>query len=69
MSSRYGIPCLCFAAILAVILVCKNTCIHLHETIKQMLEGSKVEPLGIAKRFSQEKELMDKTGLITYDFK
>jgi len=34
-----------------------------------MLEGSKVEPLGIAKHFNQEKEEMDKTGLITYDIK
>lgn len=32
-----------------------------------MLEGSKVEPLGIAKLFSQEREQMEKTGITTYD--
>jgi len=34
-----------------------------------MLEGEKIEPLGIARNFYDDKELMEKTGLTTYDIK
>ena len=69
LSSRYGLPFLVLAWILLITLIFKNTFLRLQETIRNYLRGTQVEPLGIARHFQQDKELMEKTGIITYDIR
>ena len=69
VGSRYGLPFLVLAWILFCVLLFKNTFIRLQDCIKMYLKGTKVEPLGIARHFQQDKELMEKTGIISYDIK
>jgi hypothetical protein len=69
LTSRHSFPFLILSIFLLVFLIIKNTFVRCHREIKEYLQGEAVEPLGIARNFYNDKEEMEKTGLITYDIR
>lgn len=64
LKSRYGLPFLFFASCISLFLLFKNTIMRWHQDIQELLKGTEVESLGIARNFNLDKEIMQQTGML-----
>jgi hypothetical protein len=64
LKSRYAIPFLALAGFITLFLLFKNTFMQWHQDLKVVFNGSEVEPLGMARNFRLDKEVMQQTGMI-----
>ena len=69
IQSRYAIVFLFLGSIFGLALFLKNTLFRLKEWWTHLFQGAKIEPLGIARSFNQDKLIIQKTGLVTYDIR